>query len=260
MRRITLKFKDPGRPVLANNISPTVFRSQDIESLKKLEVKSGNRTYLLKDLFMIEEEGDRLTPVDTIIIEDSSFNLKRIGEGMEGGKIIVNGDAGMHLGAYMIGGEITVNGSVDDWCGAEMSGGVIHVLEDAGNFLGANYIGSLEGMRGGIIKVEGSGKDFTGMRMAGGEIIVKGDCGSFLGYYMLNGIITVEASCGGETGARMRGGVINIYGSAEIGLGFKKIGLKKITSDSGEFTLQVFKGDLIENGEGEIRVAKLNNP
>ncbi len=258
MRKIILTFKGHGRPVLVYNISPSVFRSKSLDQLKKLEVKSGNKTYQLKDFFIIEEEEPVIEPVETIIIENSTFNLKRIGEKMDTGRIVVNGDAGMHLGAYMKGGEIIVNGSVDDWCGAEMSGGMINILENAGNFLGANYIGSLEGMRGGVIKVEGSTKDFTGMRMAGGAIIVKRNCGSFLGYYMVNGEITVEASSGSETGSRMRGGVINIYGSAEIGVGFKKVGLNYITSEGKKLTLHVFRGDSIESGEGEIRIREVS--
>ena len=45
---------------------------------------------------------------------------------MTRGTIAIQGNAGMHLGAYMKGGTIEVSGNASDWVGAEMSDGLIH--------------------------------------------------------------------------------------------------------------------------------------
>lgn len=257
MRKIILTFYGSGKPLIIDKVTPNEFHLRNLEELKDLPIRRGNRTYRLSRFFKVEEEGQAYGLSDIIIIvEGSDSRLVRLGEAMEGGSMIINGDAGMHLGASMIGGEIKVNGNVDNWCGAEMKGGAITVNGDAESFLGSNYIGNVEGMSGGIIKVKGSVKDFAGVRLNGGEIVIEGSCGDFLGYYMKNGKITVKGKCGVEIGSRMRGGVINIFSKAVVGLGFIHDKTVKELFEDKEYELSVFRGDMLEDGEGEIRIPK----
>ena len=67
-----------------------------------------------------------------IKIAGHAGNIKLIGFQMTAGKIIVEGDAGYHVGREMKGGEITVKGNAKPWAGMEMEGGLLHILGSAG--------------------------------------------------------------------------------------------------------------------------------
>ena len=63
-------------------------------------------------------------------------------EGMTGGCIVVEGDAGVELGAFMRRGMIVVAGDVAPFCGAHMNGGEIFVMGKAARRLGAEAKGN----------------------------------------------------------------------------------------------------------------------
>jgi hypothetical protein len=110
----------------------------------------------MSDLFEIRGDIAKEVGEQVIVVEGDTTSVKYIGSSMSSGKIIVEGNAGMHLGSRMTGGEIHVKGSVDNWVGAEMSGGYIRINKDAGDRLGSAYRGSPEGMTGGVIVVDGN--------------------------------------------------------------------------------------------------------
>ena len=78
----------------------------------------GRRKITLGDLFEIQ--GDRS---DRVVVEGELGHVKKIGLRMSHGRVLVRGDAGLHLGAYMRGGEIVVEGNVSDWAGAHIRAG-----------------------------------------------------------------------------------------------------------------------------------------
>ena len=53
--------------------------------------------------------------------------VKRIGQQMTAGEIVINSNADMYTGGWMKGGKITVHGNVDSFTGIAMAGGELPV-------------------------------------------------------------------------------------------------------------------------------------
>ncbi len=139
-------------PVNAECINPDIFKDKDVAEIADLTVFEGNRQKKLGDLFKIEE-AERGSP--KITINGDVSEVRKIGLGMKDGEIVINGNAGMHLGEKMTGGKITVNGDAGQWTGSSMKGGLIEVHGNAGDYLASPYRGSSEGMKRGKIIVDG---------------------------------------------------------------------------------------------------------
>ena len=56
----------------------------------------------------------------------------------------------------MKGGRIRVTGNVDAFAGIQMEGGELIVEGNAGDYLGGSYRGDWRGMKGGTIRVKGN--------------------------------------------------------------------------------------------------------
>lgn len=190
-------------PLEAEVLSPDVLSSLSHDAICALPVMLGKRQHRLDAHFCIV--GDSSEEVK--LVGDFS-KVKWVGRGMTRGRIHLEGNAGMHLGAYMKGGTIEVTGNATDWVGGEMSGGLIHVRGNAGAQLGSAYRGSMSGMSGGTILVEGSGGIEIGMRMKRGLIAVRGPVRDFAGLQMKGGTIVLMSGAEQRTGAWMQRGTI----------------------------------------------------
>lgn len=211
MEEITLTLKEPLTiPVEADAICPDLFAEKSRREIEALSLYHGNRQRRLGDLF--EVQGER---ADKIRIRGDLSWVKKIGYGMTGGRIVVEGDAGMHLGATMRGGEIIVKGNASDWLGAEMRGGLIRVKGNAGNFAGAAYHGSKHGINRGTIIIEGNAGNEVGERMRRGLIVILGDASDFLGANMIAGTVIVFGRVGNGPGAGIRRGTIVLFGGEQ---------------------------------------------
>jgi formylmethanofuran dehydrogenase subunit C len=204
---IVLTLKDqPPVPLEAEILSPDHIAGLDNAAIRGLPVFLGKRQLRVEDFFAVEGEGG-----DEIEIRGDAAKVKWIGRGMSRGRIVVQGNAGMHLGAYMKGGAIEVTGNASDWVGAEMVNGAIHIRGNAGGQVGGAYRGSLKGMREGTILIGGSAGLEVGTRMRRGTIVIKGAVRDFAGLQMKGGTIVL---CGGaelRTGAWMiRGTIISL--------------------------------------------------
>ena len=144
---------------------------------------------------------------DELEIRGDADKVKWIGRGMTRGRITIDGNAGMHLGAYMKGGTIEVSGNASDWLGAEMTGGLIRIRGNAGGQVGAAYRGSLAGMtrrhdprrRHGrprsrhadearaSSRSAGRCRDFAGLQMKGGTIVLRSGAEIRTGAWMIRG-------------------------------------------------------------------------
>jgi formylmethanofuran dehydrogenase subunit C len=249
-------------PVGADCINPDVFQGKSATEITALPIYEGNRLEKLGDLFKIEENSAE-TP--NITINGDVAKVKRIGIGMKNGEIIINGNAGMHLGEKMTGGKITVNGNADGWVGSDMKGGIIEIHGDASDYLASPYRGSSTGMRGGTIIVDGKVGSDSGVFMHGGVIKIKGGAGQLLGFRMGDGVICVGKECGTRVGACMTGGKIIVTGFLEeVMPTFTIDGVKpKVKVDEAETAagpFYVFLGDLAEHGTGKLFVSKATNP
>ena len=250
-------------PVNADCINPDIFIGKDTAEIANLQLFEGNKPKKLGDLFKVEEDK---ADSPTITINGDVSEVRKIGTGMKTGEIIINGNAGMHLGEKMAGGKITVNADVYQWAGSAMKKGLIEIHGNAGDYLASPYRGTTEGMKGGKIVVDGDVGSDSGAYLHGGLIKIKGNnVGQFLGFHMSAGTIHVEKNARSRIGANMTGGKIVVSGVVEevmpsftIDSVKPKVKIDDAESAAGPFYM--FLGDLAEKGKGKLFVSKANNP
>ena len=253
------------------SIEVDAVRSEIVREQTADQVQYGNSRVPLAEFFAVS--GSAGDDQQVIWVGDCS-RVKRIGERHAVGRILIEGDAGMHLGAEMTGGEITVRGNVADWAGAQMSGGRLRIEGNAGSCLGAAYRGATRGMTGGEILVSGSASDELGTAMRRGLIAVAGSVGHAAGFGMIAGSLMLFGSVGRHTGAGMKRGSITLFSTThrpELLPTFHHASIEQPTFlrvylrhlerldfplPSGCLTASYdrYNGDLIELGKGEILV------
>lgn len=249
-------------PIYAENISPDVFAGKTAAEIADLPVYEGNKPKKLSDLFKITEDP---AEIPNITINGDVAEVRRIGMGLKNGEIVINGNAGMHLGEKMHAGKITVNGNAGGWTGSDMKGGLIEIHGDASDYLASPYRGSSVGIHGGKIIVDGNVGSDSACYMHGGVLKIKGNVGPFLGFRMSNGVVHVEKNATTRLGANMSGGKIVISGFVEemmptFTIDSVKAKVKIDDTESAQGPFYVFLGDLAEMGSGKIFVSKANNP
>ena len=248
-------------PIQAPTISVDNFTGKSVAEIAKLPITDGNRNVTIGDLFKIEETKDGTS---NITINGDCSKVKRVGQAMKTGEIIINGNIGMHTGEQLNGGKIIVNGNTGGWTGSEMKKGTIEIHGDAGDYTASPSRGSDLGMKGGLITVDGNVGSDVGCYLKGGIIKIKGNAGRFLGFHMSEGAIYVEKDSDVRTGALMTGGKIVVGGKMEILPSFTidsvkpKVKVDDTTNVPGPF--YVFLGDMSENGTGKVFANKANNP
>ncbi len=251
-------------PIEAECISPDVFAEKSAKEIAKLQVWEGNRKRALGDLFKIKHEADSSSGKFTIRICGDVSKVRKIGAKMSMGNIVVEGDAGMHLGEEMNGGVIAVNGNADSWTGSMMEKGNIEVKGNAGDYIGSSYRGSTRGMRGGKIIIHGDAGYEVGCFMRKGLIKVHGKTGQFTGIHMRKGTIFVEGNSEGRAGAQMINGKIVVCGHIPSILPtFTIESIKPKVKVNGEKVIgpfYMFVGDLADGGEGKLYVSQKQNP
>lgn len=279
--KMTLK-QEPAIPLEVDALNPLQLAGMSADRIRSCEIWSGKGKKPAGDFFEVEiykgvprlPDGV-LLPEETVCLElcGNLSRVKRIGQGLEGGFILVHGDAGLHLGAFMSGGGILVEGSTGDWTGAHMSGGHIRVLGNAGNFTGSGYWGNKLGMTGGMILVQGSAAGMTGRLMRRGLIIVQGDAGDFTAGNMIAGTVIVGGSVGRRTGAEMKRGTVllaaepemmptfletSLYEPVFVNIFVRSLKEKGITVPgiNENITCRRFAGDQAVQGKGEIMICQ----
>ncbi|MFX1497344.1 MAG: formylmethanofuran dehydrogenase subunit C [Promethearchaeota archaeon] len=257
MAEIKLKLKkQPNVPLEADIITPDNFVGKTVAEIKKLELYLGKEVVKLGDFFDVIGKSTDIKNTKIIIDGDLS-NVKRIGEKMTDGEIIVNGNVGMHIGNQMEGGKITVNGNADDWAGAMLQGGELEINGNAGHYVGAAYRGFWQGMKNGTIKVKGKvGNEVLSWARSSGAkgnpTLICGGAGSFLGVHNHGATIIVEGDVDRCAGADQVQGRIVIKGNAlKILPSFKKLGeINEIELPNGE----KLKGKFIEySGDHSVK-------
>ena len=196
-------------PLEADAIRPDLFATLDNDQIKALPAYRGRRQTTLGELFEIRGEYS-----DSVLVEGDLGRVKRLGEGMAGGRLEVRGTVGAHLGAGMLGGDILVAGDAGDYAGAHMQGGVIRILGNAGHRVGGAYPGHPKGMNRGTIIIDGQAGIEAGSNMRRGLVVVRGDVGDFAGVGMISGTLLVFGRLGRRTGAGNNRGSIVAFGEA----------------------------------------------
>lgn len=267
---LTLRAAPEGRVDLSALLPERLTRLSD-EQLAALPLACGNRAIPLGELFAVARDSGR--DAGTLTIAGANSRLDRIGAGMSGGRIIVAGDAGLHLGREMSGGSIEVHGSVGAAAAAGLRGGDIEIAGDAGDGLGGALPGEMHGMAGGTVVVRGDAGARVADRMRRGVILVEGDLGPYAGSRMIAGTLIGLGAVGDWPGFAMRRGSLILARSplrllptfAAAGsheLGFLRLlarayaersrALGDLLSDGSR--VRRFAGDLAAHGQGEILV------
>ena len=250
-------------PIEAKNISPDIFDKKSSKEIAALQLWEGNRKRSLGDLFSIKKYSGSPSEEFTIKIEGDVSKLRNIGAGMSMGRIVIDGDAGMHLGEEMSGGVITVAGNAGSWAGSKMKGGTIEIKGNAGDYIGASYRGSTKGMSGGKVIIHGNAGYEVGCFMRNGLIKILGDVGLFAGIHMSNGTIFVQGNSEGRAGAQMVNGKIVIGGQVPAVIPtFTIDSIKpkvKVDGEKIEGPFYRFFGDLADKGKGKLFVSKTKN-
>jgi formylmethanofuran dehydrogenase subunit C len=201
----------PEVPLEAEVLSPHRLAGLTESQVSELPVHHGNQPVTVGDFFRVHGRCNG----EVRIIGDLK-QVKLIGSGMTDGRIVVDGEVGMHVGIGMSGGEILVEGNASDWVGPDMSGGRIVVKGNAGHMVGSAYRGSSVGIRGGEIIVHGNARNEVGNAMRHGLIAIGGDCGDFAGVNMRAGTIIVLGKLGWRCGAGMKRGSIISMQNAQL--------------------------------------------
>lgn len=254
-------------PVEVEGITPDIVRGKTLAEIERLPVFHGNRQGVLADFFSLS--GDAAD--EELIWEGDLAGVHWIGAKMASGRVRVEGNAGRHLGSEMSGGEIHVSGNAGDWVGGEMHGGLIHVRGRAGHLIGAAYRGSARGMTGGTILIDGEVGNEIGHTMRRGLLAVGGDAGDLAGFNMLAGTVLVFGNAGIRHGAGMRRGTIGFFGTESppmlpsfrhacryrpeaLTLVMRHLAQHRFPLPDDAFTwaIDLYNGDLIEGGRGEI--------
>jgi formylmethanofuran dehydrogenase subunit C len=253
-------------PVEAECLTPDTLACKSAEEILRLPVQHGNAQVPLGEFFAAEgNAGER-----EVVIEGDCSRVKLIGADMVSGRILVEGNVGMHLGAEMRGGEIEVRGNAADWAGAEMRGGRIHVRGDAGHLAGAAYRGSARGMRGGAILIDGKAGNEVGAAMRRGLIAVGGEVGDFAGVGLIAGSVFLFGQPGIRLGAGMKRGTVAVFGGKAALLptfrfdcvyrpAFLRVYLRQLAAwgfsgaaDHLDRPVARYSGDLVALGKGEV--------
>lgn len=251
--------------VEAEVVTPDNFAGKTADEIGKLLVWQGPAEYPLTDFFSVQGNAGNSAEDTTIIVDGDIPRVKRIGQQMTAGKILIKGSAGMHVGSAMEGGEIIVEGDADSWVGMDMEGGSIHIKGNTKDHLGCAYRGSWKGMTGGRITVDGDAVSQVGGGLSGGEIIINGNVKDFCGVRINSGLIAVKGNAARTVGAEMTGGTIVIGGCIETFTpGFE---MTDVESDlkfndiecPGEY--KKFTGDyaIPQKGKGTLYVSCDNN-
>jgi len=250
-------------PIEGKNISPDVFAKKSAKKIGALEMWEGNRKLSIGDFFDIKVDSSSSEEL-TIKIEGNVGTVRNIGFRMSMGQVIVDGDAGMHLGEEMSGGSIVVSGNAGSWAGSQMKDGTIEIKGNAGNYIGAAYRGSTKGMKGGKVIIHGNAGHEVGCYMNNGLIKILGDVGIFAGIHMVNGTIFVQGTSQGRAGAQMTNGKIILAGHSEdVMPTFTIDEIKAKVKVDGEKIVgpfYKFTGDLADSGKGKLFVSKTKNP
>ncbi|MEN4006894.1 MAG: formylmethanofuran dehydrogenase subunit C [Methanobacteriaceae archaeon] len=202
--------------VEAETITPDNFAGKSIKEIEEITIYFGNKAIALKEYLKVEGTSSDDASKIRIVINGNVPRLKRVGEKMSTGEILIKGNIDMQVGAEMTGGLITIEGNADNYAGREMHGGTIHIKGNALHYLGGSARGMKKGMSGGNIIVEGKAGDHVGCDMLGGLIEIAGNVGQCAGTHMKNGTIIIGGNSFSKVGSEMANGKIYVKGIVHL--------------------------------------------
>jgi formylmethanofuran dehydrogenase subunit C len=177
--------------------------NQKLAEVEKLAINISGRPQCLGDVFDV-----RGPTGETIILEGGSDRLDFVGAGLDGGRLIVEGDVGAYAGRGIKNGCLSIRGHAGPWLASGLIGGTIFVSGSAGAHVGGIRPGERFGMRGGFVVIEGDIAERAGDRMRRGIIATRGRCGPFAGSRMVGGTLIAARGFGEDAGVLLRRGTL----------------------------------------------------
>jgi len=189
-------------------VTPLALAELSRAEVERIPLGYGNAWTALGEWFHVEARADA-----SLVFAADLARFDRLGWQMNGGSIVVEGDAGDYAGACMTDGEIEIKGSGRDLAACEMAGGTLRVAGNVGAFAASTLPGSMDGMRGGTLVVRGNAGERFADRMRRGTAVVFGDAADFLASRMVAGTVALGGHCGAQCGYAMRRGSVVFAGS-----------------------------------------------
>lgn len=206
--RLTL----PNPPALRADLRglvPSRLGAMTQAEIERLRIGLGAGQVDVGELFRVEPHAAD----DTLVFAGAGLaRCDRIGWRLDGGRVVVEGDAGDYAGALMHVGEMRVQGRAGALAACEMAGGELIVDGDVGDYAAGSLPGSIDGMRGGRFIVRGNAGERFGDRMRRGTALVFGNAGDFLASRMVAGTIALGGAAGAHVGYAMRRGSVVFAG------------------------------------------------
>jgi formylmethanofuran dehydrogenase subunit C len=235
--------------------------------IARLELQTTRRPVCVGDIFDISDGS-----AQNIVIEGGSERFDCVGDGMDSGAILVNGDVGGRAARQMAGGNLKINGDAGHWAASGMTAGFVEITGNVGDRLGGPLAGEMQGMNGGMVVVRGDAGERAGDRLRRGVMIIEGNAGADTGSRMLAGTLIVSGVSGPRTGYLLRRGTLVVGATqADLGPTFVDSGVQDLValrlmaafiSESSRSAAQLlrrplyrFVGDMALLGKGEIFVA-----
>jgi formylmethanofuran dehydrogenase subunit C len=241
-------------PIEVEGITPDICRDKSLGEIQNPTAFLGNRELPFAELFDVTGDSSD----ERMNWQGDLSGVHWIGAKMKSGRVVVEGNAGRHVGSEMSGGDLH---------------GLISVHGKAGHLVGAAYRGSARGMTGGTILVAGDVGNEIGHSMRRGMIAIGGSCSDLAGFNMLAGTILVFGGCGIRHGAGMRRGTIGLLGEERpellptfrggsrcrpltVRLLWRQLARLNFTVPDRLHScdFELYHGDFIEGGRGEIFV------
>ncbi len=248
MKTVTVTLiKQPELYLEANLITPDQFAGKSVAEIGAVEVSEGKIKYPLSVFATIDGTSGATAAETKIVLNGDWTRVKRIGQQMTAGEIVINSTTDMYTGGWMKGGKITVNGDVDSFTGIAMAGGELTINGSAQNHVGSAYRGDWRGMTGGVIRVTGNAGNDIGTFMRGGTIIIEGDAFIHVLTHAEGGTIIIKGNVEGRVGGQAVKGDVYVLGKIQYMMpGYKYLDDVEAEVDGQKAVFAHYIGDLGE--------------
>jgi formylmethanofuran dehydrogenase subunit C len=267
---LTLKSALDDIRVDASPLLPHALAALSVKDIEALPLMRGNRSVPTGDLFSVAKHTQDAAQAVLHIVGNAA-KLDHLGAAMQGGLLIVEGDAGDFAGRDMRNGNLHIHGSTGLYTASSARNGTITIDSNAGDWLGAPLPGGTFGLRGATVIVRGNAGARAGERMRRGLICIDGNAGDFCASRMVAGTICVAGKVGERPGfgllhgslllAQMPEHMLPSFGDCgEHEFGFLKLLAPELAKHRAKFAKVIeksararrFAGDLAVDGRGEL--------
>ena len=201
---------EPERRVDLSALTPRRLAGLDEAAVGRLPLAGGRDPLAVGELFDLFP-GE----ADAVVIEGGSTLFDHVGAGLDGGSLVLEGDAGDFAGRAMTAGRLELRGSAGRLAASGMQGGTVEIAGDAGGLLAGPGPGERTGMDGGTVLLRGSAGPRACDRLRRGLVVIEGDAAEQAASRMVAGTLVVCGRVGASPGTLLRRGTV-VLGHAAL--------------------------------------------